>query len=77
MSDIDYTGVRELRTALDELEAAGIEFAIARAGARVRNELQRAGLTPGAIPADRFYPNVDAAVTALAEGPAPAGPVSG
>ena len=77
MSDIDYTGVRELRSALDELDAAGIEFAIARSGARVRSELQRAGLTPGPIPAGRFYPDVDAAVTALADGPAPAGPVSG
>ncbi len=77
MSDIDYTGVRELRSVLDELDAAGIEFAIARAGARVRGELQRAGLTPGRVPAERFYPDVDAAVVALADGPAPAGPVSG
>ena len=77
MSDIDYTGVRELRSALDELDAAGIQFAIARAGARVRDELERAGLTPDRVPQERFYPDVDAAVVALTVGRAPGGPVSG
>ncbi len=69
MSDIDFTGVLALREALDELDAAGIEFALARVGERVRAELRRAQLTPERIPEERLYPNVDAAVVALTEGP--------
>jgi MFS superfamily sulfate permease-like transporter len=67
LSDIDYTGMVALREALDELERAGIVFAIARAGDRVRGELRRAGLVPERIPESRFFPDVDAAVTALSE----------
>jgi MFS superfamily sulfate permease-like transporter len=66
MTDVDYTGALALREVLDELDAAGISFAVARAGARVQNELTRAGLSPGRIPADRFHPDVDAAVRAVA-----------
>jgi MFS superfamily sulfate permease-like transporter len=65
MSDIDYTGMASLRDVLDELDRSGITFAIARAGERVRDELTRAGLSPARIPASRFFPDVDAAVTAL------------
>lgn len=67
MTDIDYTGTLALRAVLDELDAAGIRFAIARAGGRLRRELARAGLTPARIAEDRFFPDVDAAVTALSE----------
>jgi high affinity sulfate transporter 1 len=67
LSDIDYTGMVALREALDELERAAIVFAIARAGDRVRGELRRAGLVPERIPESRFFPDVDAAVTALSE----------
>jgi high affinity sulfate transporter 1 len=67
LSDIDYTGMAALRDVLDELDHAGIAFAIARAGERVRGELRRAGLSPGRIPETRFFPDVDAAVTALSE----------
>ena len=67
MSDIDYTGMRALRQVLDQLNATGTRFAIARAGDRVRGELQRAGVSPALIPAERFYPDVDAAVRALSE----------
>lgn len=67
MSDIDYTGVMALGEALDELDRAGVAFAIARAGARVHDELVRAGLTPSRIPEDRFFPDVDAAVAALSD----------
>jgi SulP family sulfate permease len=67
MSDIDYTGMATLRDVLDELDRAGILFAIARAGERVRSELTRAGLSPGRIPPARLFPDVDAAVTALSE----------
>jgi MFS superfamily sulfate permease-like transporter len=67
MSDIDYTGMTVLREVLDELDKAGISFAIARSGQRVREELVRAGLSPTRIPANRFFPDVDAAVNALSE----------
>jgi MFS superfamily sulfate permease-like transporter len=66
LSDIDYTGVRALSGALDELDSAGIGFAVARAGSHVRAELHRAGLSPQRIPEDRLFPNVDAAVVAMA-----------
>jgi high affinity sulfate transporter 1 len=67
MSDIDYTGMVTLHDVLDELDRASIRFAIARAGERVRGELTRAALSPGRIPPARFFPDVDAAVTALSE----------
>jgi high affinity sulfate transporter 1 len=67
LSDIDYTGMVALRDVLDELERAGITFAIARAGERVRGELRRAGVSPGRVPESRFFPDVDAAVQALSE----------
>lgn len=66
MSDIDYTGMAALRELLDELDRTRVEFAVARAGTRVRAEFTRAGLTPSRIPEARFFPDVDAAVRALA-----------
>ncbi|MDE3130222.1 MAG: SulP family inorganic anion transporter, partial [Acidobacteriota bacterium] len=73
MSDIDYTGAVALREVLDELDRAGAAFAIARAGARVHDELVHAGLTPSRVPEGRFFPDVDAAVRALSESDRPAG----
>ncbi len=67
MSDIDYTGMAALRELLDELDTRGLQFALARAGERVRAELTRAGLTPKRIPENRLFPDVDAAVRALSE----------
>jgi sulfate permease, SulP family len=67
MSDIDYTGIVTLREVLGELDRAGAQFAIARAGQRVRAELKRSGLTPDRIPESRLFPDVDAAVRALSE----------
>ena len=67
MGDIDYTGMAVLRELLDELDKAGIRFAMARAGDRVRAELARAGLTPDRIPPARLCADVDAAVQALSE----------
>jgi high affinity sulfate transporter 1 len=67
LSDIDYTGMVALRDVLDELERTGIAFAVARAGERVRGELRRAGISPGRIPETHFFPDVDAAVTALSK----------
>ena len=66
MSDIDYTGVVTLRGVLDELDRQQIPLAIARAGRRVQAELTRAGVTPARVPASRYFPDVDAAVRALA-----------
>lgn len=77
MSDIDYTGALALGAALDELDAAGIGFAIARAGAHVRDELRRAGLSPQRVAEDRFFPAVDAAVRALTRDTASGGSVNG
>ncbi len=65
MNDLDYTGAQVLAEVLDLLEREQIEFAIARAGQRVRTQLMRAGLAPARIPPARFFPDVDAAVQAL------------
>jgi MFS superfamily sulfate permease-like transporter len=67
MSDVDYTGAVVLEDVLGELDAAGIEVALARAGSHVREELRRARITPARIPEDRYFPDVDAAVRALSE----------
>ena len=64
MSDLDYTGARSLRDALDELDRKHITFAIARAGEHVRNSLARSGLLQR-IGEDRLFPSVGEAVTAL------------
>lgn len=66
MTDLDYTGSRSLREALDELDRKHISFAIARAGEHVRTSLSRSGLLQRIGP-DRLFPSVDAAVTALSE----------
>lgn len=66
MTDIDYTGIEALSDTLDRLDREGIAFAIARAGSTVKAELRRAGLVPQRIAADRFFPDVDEAVVALA-----------
>ena len=78
MSDLDYTGSRSLREALDALDREHISFAIARAGEHVRNSLARSGLLER-IGEDRLFPSVDAAVTALGQHghgsqPTPSGP---
>lgn len=76
MSDVDYTGALALGAALDELDTAGISFAVARAGTHVRDALRRAGLTPQRIPEDRFFPAVDAAVDAVTRAESPGGSVN-
>lgn len=68
MGDVDYTGMVALRGVLEDLDRAGVQFAIARAGETVRGEMMRAGLTPQRVPADRFFPDTEAAVRALSEG---------
>ena len=69
MSDIDFTGAAALKEIFDDLTPDGVEFAIARAGSGVKAELRRAGLTPAGIAEDRFFPDVDAAVSAIAPDP--------
>jgi sulfate permease, SulP family len=66
MSDLDYTGARSLREALDDLDRKHISFAIARAGEHVRNSLTRSGLLQR-IGEDRLFPSVHEAVTALCQ----------
>jgi high affinity sulfate transporter 1 len=71
MYDVDFTGSQALATALDELGRDGIVFAVARAGDHLKTNLARGGLFQR-IGADRFYPSVDAAVTAIPPHSAPA-----
>ncbi len=68
MSDLDYTGSRSLRDALDEFDRDHISFAIARAGEHVRTSLARSGLLER-IGEDRLFPSVDEAVNALRQQP--------
>ncbi|MGD0320715.1 MAG: SulP family inorganic anion transporter [Acidimicrobiales bacterium] len=64
MSDVDYTGSRALREALDMLDRDHITFAVARAGEHVCKSLSRSGLLQR-IGEDRFFASVDEAVTAV------------
>jgi high affinity sulfate transporter 1 len=64
MADLDYTGSRSLREALDALHRDHVEFAIARAGAHLRDNLARSGLLER-IGADRLFGSVNEAVRAL------------
>jgi MFS superfamily sulfate permease-like transporter len=71
MTDIDFTGARALGRVLTECDRRHIDFAVARAGEHVCNELSRSGLA-ARIGADHFYLSVDEAVRALDPGPSPA-----
>jgi MFS superfamily sulfate permease-like transporter len=68
MTDLDYTGSRAMREALDLLERDHIAFAVARAGGHLRENLRRSGLMDRIGP-QRFYDSVDEAVTAIRERP--------
>jgi MFS superfamily sulfate permease-like transporter len=71
MSDVDFTGSRELGRVLQACERQHVVFGVARAGDHVREILRRGGLEQR-IGENHFYATVDAAVTALtAEPPAP------
>jgi len=69
MSDIDFTGSRAVGRTLDELDAKGISFAVARADSRTRQGFRKSGLE-ARIGADRFFAAVDEAVSSLAAQPA-------
>jgi sulfate permease, SulP family len=64
MSDIDYTGSRALGEVLDRLDQDHIAFAVARAGAHLRQGLARCRLLDR-ISDDNFFASVDEAVSAL------------
>ena len=64
MSDIDYTGSRELAAVLDELDHDHTAFAVARAGEHARDGLRRSGLL-ARIGEDHLFASVDEAVVAL------------
>jgi len=65
MGDVDYTGSRALSEVLDKLERENIDFAVARAGSRLRTGLKRGSLFER-IGADHFFASVGEAVAALA-----------
>jgi SulP family sulfate permease len=73
MSDIDYTGARVLKGALDDLDRKHIHVAVARAGERLRVGLERSGLL-ARIGEENFFPAVDEAVTAFSAGGRPPSP---
>ena len=68
MSDVDFTGSRELSHVLDACERAHVVFGVARAGDHLRHILQRSGLAQR-IGENHFYSSVNEAVTALADEP--------
>ena len=68
MSDVDFTGSRELSHVLDACERAHVVFGVARAGSHARDILDRSGLSQR-IGENHFYPSVNQAVTALADEP--------
>ncbi len=65
MSDVDFTGSRAFGRMLSACERDHITFGLARAGDHLRESMRRSGLA-ARIGEDRFYPTVDAAVSALA-----------
>jgi SulP family sulfate permease len=67
MTDIDYTGMQALTAVLDDLDGAHISFAIARAGAHARENLERGGVLDR-IGRERLFPSVETAVRAVSPG---------
>jgi sulfate permease, SulP family len=67
MSDLDYTGSRELSELLDTLEREKIRFALARVGQTVRENLARSGLLTRIGP-EHLYSSADEAVAAITHG---------
>jgi sulfate permease, SulP family len=70
MSDVDFTGSRELGHVLDACDRAHVAFGIARTGDHLEDMLQRGGLTQRIGPS-HFYSSVNEAVTALTDTQAP------
>jgi sulfate permease, SulP family len=70
MSDVDFTGSRAFGHVLSACERAHVTFGVARAGDHLHDMLRRSGLEQR-IGENHFYPSVNEAVTALADGPQP------
>ena len=70
MSDVDFTGSRELGRVLDECDRAHVAFAMARAGDHLEDMLQRSGLEKR-IGKSHLYSSVNEAVTDLTDEPDP------
>jgi high affinity sulfate transporter 1 len=64
MNDVDATAVITLKEFQDQLLQTGIQLRIARVKTQVMDVMQRGGLEE-AIPAEHFYPSVQAAVDAF------------
>src|ERR1700727_52873 len=70
MSDVDFTGSRELGHVLAACDRAHVAFGIARTGDHLEDMLRGRALTQRIAPS-HFYPSVNEAVTALTDTPAP------
>ena len=68
MSDVDFTGSRELGHVLDLCDRAHIAFGVARAGDHLQGMLERSGLVERIGPG-HLYPSVNEAVVALTAEP--------
>jgi len=64
MSDVDFTGSREMAHILDACDRAHVAFGLARSGDHLREMLRRSGLEQR-IGETHFYSSVDEAVTTL------------
>jgi sulfate permease, SulP family len=64
IDDIDYTGGKTVAELVDQLAARRIVFAVAGASARVRDELDRFGITER-IGQDRYFDSLPAARAAF------------
>ena len=60
IDDIDYTGGKTLAEVVDQLASRSVVFAVADASQRLRQELDRFGITEK-IGADRYFDGVDSA----------------
>ena len=67
MSSVDFTGARALSDVIDDLQARGLTMVVARAGARARRSLDRAGIT-ARLGSGRYFGTVGEAVAAFTPG---------
>jgi MFS superfamily sulfate permease-like transporter len=68
ISDIDYSAARVLGELAGELRQAGLRIGVARASHLVRDSLKLSGVL-SIIGAERLFPSVEDAVTALTREP--------
>jgi MFS superfamily sulfate permease-like transporter len=70
MPQLDTTGAASLEQVCGDLDAAGVEMAVAGAKSPVRAMLERTGLAMRIRP-DRMFPTVESAVEALSRSTPP------